>query len=535
MSNWHSAERAGLGNTAGYVQKLISVPLDKENRAEGNFDLYYFMPAFPSSQKKKPEEKKTLLFCSGGPGRVIKPHDSLWFKDLSLNGDDIVFFHLRGCGFSQLPESNKYDKFIRTRYAVDDIEEIRQDFFKDTPKKKWDSVVGYSYGAVLAQQYASKYSGKLEKLILIGPISLDTFDTSESYRKAYNDYADAAYQVRSTIIDKIYQLPKFNEMTEQQKRTVKAKLFGTRPGSEAADSSTFEELGVIRAIERHFGSEQTVLENHAFFKDNSILKDNELDFEPRFFEVLREMQLYGWRTDNDGAINQEQKLTEIGEIIAGELIEDWPKASSRGEKLTGGISRTNAPRSRRVFEVMSVYDGTNKRFMRESGPGRTENFAEATSRALGIALKGLPEEIHIAKKIGVVEEEIKGGIKPWSPRNHKHKKSTLILAGTADPVTAGGQAKSFLGKGLVGKDSLLLEFEGVGHEFIIPAVNISSEAVSAELRGINADTLNCLVDAFVNKPFEIFRDAAKTIADRLLTEEQMTVLRLRDTSGAEPG
>jgi pimeloyl-ACP methyl ester carboxylesterase len=530
MTIWNSEERAGLGNTAGYVQKLISVPFDKENPDEGNFDLYYFMADFPLPHKKNPEERKTLLFCSGGPGRVVKPHDSLWFKDLSLNGDNVVFFHLRGSGFSQLPGSNKSDKYIRTRYAADDIEAIRQDFFKDTPEKKWDAVLGYSYGAVLAQQYASKYKNSLKKLILIGPISLERFNTAESYRKAYDEYANAARNVRRTIIAKIYELSQFETMTDQQRTTIKEKLFGTdRP---LGDSSNFEELGIIRAIEQSFGSEQAVAEDYKFFKNKGILKHNNLAFEPRFFEALRELDLYGWRTDNDGAVNQEEKLTEIGKIIACALISDLPETLRADEKAKeAAIPRTNAPRSRRVFEVMSVYDGTSKRFMRESAAGQTENFDEAINKASGAAFGKLSEEIHIAKKIGKEEEDIKG-IKPWSPRDHKHRKSTLIIAGTADPVTAGGQARTFLGEGLVGKKSILLEFEGVGHEFIIPAVNISAHAVSAELRGINADTLNCLVDAFVDKPFEVFRDAAKTIADRLLTEEQMGVHRLGDTSGA---
>jgi pimeloyl-ACP methyl ester carboxylesterase len=524
MTIWNSEQRAGLGNTAGYIQKLIAVPFDKENPGEGNFNLYYFRPDFPSAQKKEPEKKKTLLFCSGGPGRVIKPHDSLWFKDLSLNGDNVVFFHLRGSGFSQLPESNKDDKYIRTRYAADDIEAIRKDFFKDTPEKKWDAVVGYSYGAALAQQYASKYGDSLEKLILIGPISLERFNTAESYRKAYDEYADAAREVRRTIIDKIYKLSKFEGMTDQQKIAIKKKLFG-KDGS-VGDSSSFEELGIIRTIERSFGSEQTVIEDHKFFKNEGILKHHNLDFEPPFFEALRELELYGWRTDNDGAVNQEEKLTEIGTNIARAFFYDLPMLLGDGEKLKAPIPRTNAPRSRRVFEVMSVYDGTSKRFMREWRANQTETFAGAMSKASGTALGKLPEEIHIAKKIGIEEEEIRG-IKPWSPRDYKHQKSTLILAGTADPVTAGDQAQSFLGRYLIGDESILLEFEGVGHEFLIPAVNINSQAVSPELRGINADTLNCIVDAFVNRPFKAFHGAVETIADRLLTEEQMRV-RLRE-------
>jgi pimeloyl-ACP methyl ester carboxylesterase len=185
MTSWNTEERAGLGNTAGYIQKLISAPLRKE-REEGNFDLYYFIPDFGNKTK---ELNKTLLFCSGGPGRVLKPHDHIWFKQLSLHGYKIVYFHLRGSGFSQLPESNSFDEYIRTEYAADDIEKIREDVFKENIKKPWDAVIGYSYGAVLAQQYASQYSEAVDKLILIGPISLDKFVGPADPTEVYDEYA----------------------------------------------------------------------------------------------------------------------------------------------------------------------------------------------------------------------------------------------------------------------------------------------------------------------------------------------------------
>ena len=523
MSDWYAAERAGLGNTAGYVQKLISVAFDKKNPGEGSFDLYYFVPNFPLSKTKKPEERKTLLFCSGGPGRVIKPHDSLWFKDLSLNGDNIVFFHLRGSGFSQLPQSNSYDKYIRTRYAVDDIEAIRNDLFKDSQDKPWDAVIGYSYGAVLAQQYASKYGDSLRKLVLIAPISLENFNSSKNYRQAYNNYLGAAHKVCATVIEKIYQLAAFEQMTNQQKRTIAEHLLGNMHLKDLAGVG-FAELGIIRAVEKSFGTEENVIDNYDFLKAKSVLKNNHLDYELRFFEALRELQLYGWRKDNDGAVNQEDKLTKIGEVIARNLLKHKSTASFKGTQPEGATANTNAPRSKRVFEVMGVYDGTNKRFIREWDANKPNTFVDAVKAASGSALSELSEEIHIAEKIGIEREEIPG-IKPWTPKDHGHNKSTLILAGTADPVIAGNQANTFLGKHLVGQKSILLEFDGVGHEFLVPAVKINSPAVSPELRGINADTLNSLIDAFVKKPFDVFYEAAKTIADRLSTEEQMRVDR----------
>jgi hypothetical protein len=325
-------------------------------------------------------------------------------------------------------------------------------------------------------------------------------------------------------------------MTEELKAAIKEQLFGTVDGSkEDAEKNDSLALGVLGRIERNFGTEQAIVDNYVELEKGSLFATN-LNFGRRFFEVLRELQLYGWRTDNDGPLNQEAKLTEIGAIIGQELFrKQWPKYLPRvlqpppepaqSERPKTAIAATNAPRSKRVFEVMGVYDGTNKRFMREwpAEPTRDVKFFDtALSAASGAVLGSLSEDVHIGRKIGKEQDEFER-IRPWSPEDHKHNISTLILAGTADPATAGEQPKSFLGKYRVGDDSLLLEFEGVGHELIIPAVDISSEAVSSKLRGINANTLNCLVDAFINKPFEVFHDAAKKIAARLLTEEGMRV------------
>src|SRR2546422_9457600 len=99
---WHPNERTGLKSSG----KLISVPLNPERPREGSFDLYYFV--------MKPDDgklgEKTVLFCSGGPGELVQPDDANTFVQfLKSNGYNIVYFHLRGSGFSQIPQSIKYD------------------------------------------------------------------------------------------------------------------------------------------------------------------------------------------------------------------------------------------------------------------------------------------------------------------------------------------------------------------------------------------------------------------------------------------
>src|SRR5437870_5708245 len=120
---WEPSERAGLQQTSECEHRLISVPLNPERISDGRFDLYYFVPT-PGGEEVA--QRKTILFCAGGPGEMLIPgDDELWLNHLTQHGYNVVFFHLRGSGFSQIPTPNECDKFIRTKYAVNDIEQIR--------------------------------------------------------------------------------------------------------------------------------------------------------------------------------------------------------------------------------------------------------------------------------------------------------------------------------------------------------------------------------------------------------------------------
>ena len=54
-------------------------------------------------------------------------------------------------------------------------------------------------------------------------------------------------------------------------------------------------------------------------------------------------------------------------------------------------------------------------------------------------------------------------------------------------------------------------------------MEVLSVDVDPVLREVNANTLNCLVYAFVEKDFDVFKGVAKTIANRLLSEEDLRV------------
>src|SRR4030095_7491454 len=150
------------------VEKLISTTLDPHKSLDPKFGLYYFvrMPAYGPAQKN-------ILFCAGGPGQIVSgPLSGYTFADfLTENGYNVIYFHQRGAGFSQIPASNRYDQYLKTSYVIEDIEAIRQDFLgKDG---KWDAIIGWSYGTIVAQQYAHSHPAEVDKVILIGPQSRD--------------------------------------------------------------------------------------------------------------------------------------------------------------------------------------------------------------------------------------------------------------------------------------------------------------------------------------------------------------------------
>ena len=142
--DWSHVEQLGLGPK----ETLIFVPYNPEVPDDNDrFALYYF------TLEPLDMNKPTVLFVAGGPGIVVREGT---FVDSLRSEYNIVYFHVRGSGFSQVPETNSYDEYLRTRYAVDDIERIRENL----RIPQWHAIVSYSYGTVLAQQYAGKYGPK---------------------------------------------------------------------------------------------------------------------------------------------------------------------------------------------------------------------------------------------------------------------------------------------------------------------------------------------------------------------------------------
>jgi len=114
-----------------------------------------------------------LVLINGGPGGThycFHPYFSA-AKDLAR----IIYYDQRGCGLSDY----KPEKGYTVNQAVDDLERLRKALGIGQCV-----VLGFSYGGILGQYYATKYPENLKGLILVGS-SLGFLDASPSRHQEF--------------------------------------------------------------------------------------------------------------------------------------------------------------------------------------------------------------------------------------------------------------------------------------------------------------------------------------------------------------
>lgn len=98
-----------------------------------------------------------LLIINGGPGM-----NSNGFEDMArtlAENQETIIYDQRGTGKSKLKELNS--KTISMKLMADDIESLR----KHLKIEKW-SILGHSFGGMLASYYATVYPNRIKKLVL---------------------------------------------------------------------------------------------------------------------------------------------------------------------------------------------------------------------------------------------------------------------------------------------------------------------------------------------------------------------------------
>jgi proline iminopeptidase len=98
-----------------------------------------------------------LLIINGGPGMNSNGFEGM-AKTLAENQETIIYDQ-RGTGKSKLKDLNS--KTISMQLMADDIESLR----KHLKIEKW-SILGHSFGGMLASYYATVYPNRIKKLVL---------------------------------------------------------------------------------------------------------------------------------------------------------------------------------------------------------------------------------------------------------------------------------------------------------------------------------------------------------------------------------
>jgi pimeloyl-ACP methyl ester carboxylesterase len=485
-SRW-SAEEMGLLKSSPNkaflneeIDKLEIVDVSSDNpsgkKLTCQFPLRY---SFIKPSNPNNPAPKNVLFIPGGPGTIVDlrdldpdrqgmgPRNAL--ELLEADGHNVAYLHVRASGFSQFPQPNKFDRFLRADYAVEDIEKLRLYLLgNDTP---WDAVWGESHGAVIAQRYAYKYgTAGVKKLVLVAPPSR----SRESHTHRRNLMASNLEAIirnhRGNASKSGLSTNDLSFVTDQHIREIKSKL-----------NQTLEEL------DRTFGSMSFVMENYADLKERDP-NFKSFPYPEEFFKALRILQFYGrpeknlkFRPDTEQArfnaalllahylTLPKQKLYARGDrrvtlgrtpsIIMGLSLDRRDAYETRLKQAQDEILGDQKVKSRRAYYNFGVYDGIS-RWVLEVMDRQIENDGFFRSEDIQRFVKG-PVAQDLAKKIGVVPGE---AIYPWNAGYYKHDVPTLIIKGDADPVVAGGQAENFFNDGLANKhDSVLMVFPGMGH------------------------------------------------------------------------
>lgn len=98
-----------------------------------------------------------ILIINGGPGMNSNGFEPM--AKILAEKHQTIIYDQRGTGKSTLKELN--DKTISLKLMVDDIESLR----KHLKIKKW-TILGHSFGGMLASYYATIYPNSIDKLIL---------------------------------------------------------------------------------------------------------------------------------------------------------------------------------------------------------------------------------------------------------------------------------------------------------------------------------------------------------------------------------
>jgi pimeloyl-ACP methyl ester carboxylesterase len=461
--------------------------------AKCKFDVYYFRGAhFDASDAAR----KNILFVSGGPGQIVsrEPPERrpLHFLEADHN---VFYFDIRGAGLSTIDGDNKYDRFLRGDYVVNDIEQIR---LKELgPSTPWDAIYAHSAGTVIAQKYAAKQGpGKVRRVILSAPIA---------------KHRDTELARLSMIVSNLEQI--YKNYRNSSSCPIGIGLFEALGFSETPDDLCFVRTEQVAAIKRRltdtltqfnksYGSVGFVLQNH----EELLRNDKEFAaahrFPVAFSRALRVLEQFGAPEKGLGYSSDIKKKQvdavlligyylsfESGDLpdpevkcnknapfwagLRGAVLDIWPRAYCKRLNKVKSQTGESPNVSVRANEAFGIYDGVSRSVFgmlkqhklvdKQTNCFTGKDFLHFATNAQGSNTKVAREA---AKKIGVGVDD---RFCPWNPTTseNKHGVPTLILKGGADAAINGCQAEDIFNDALTGQ-RILIEFHGAGHSMQLP-------------------------------------------------------------------
>jgi proline iminopeptidase len=139
---------------------LILIPLAMHSQNEHTIDSGDSKLHFRTFGTGKP-----LLIINGGPGMNSEGFSGIAIE-LSKFGYKTITYDQRGTGQSTLPKTDETS--ITMDLMATDIENLR----KHLKIEKW-SLLGHSFGGIMAAYYASKYPGAIDKIIFSSSGGID--------------------------------------------------------------------------------------------------------------------------------------------------------------------------------------------------------------------------------------------------------------------------------------------------------------------------------------------------------------------------
>lgn len=483
------------------------------------FDLHYFKG---ETFKLSDPNRKNILVVAGGPGEFVREKTHMNAALAALDGQtshalagrhNIVYFHVRGAGQSDIRRNNSFDQFLRAKYVVEDIETLRQEVLGGRP---WDAIYAHSWGTIVAQLYAKKFgtsnstSGHTEpgvnRLILSAPVVRKHSQTLEArtkqtiinLRKMYQFFRP---QGTCTISDESYLK---HRVTDFDIETAPEDLDRTDNLCFISDSQISSILRdvekVLRDLEPDYGSVDFIndKDNFNILQHDSNFPKHLKKYPLEFFAAIRRVQMLGAPEDNALVFTVDVKSMVNAALIIGYNLS--PQISRNlqapcdpsGKFFTGaaaspGIKTKYCDRlvkakdqllesndglnSERARYVFGAYDGAARWVFRllDKDCFTGEDLRKFANAALGRTDRKKPVR-DAAKKIGI--DTSGDSFCGWDPGgSNAHAVPTLILAGSADAIIAGCQAEDFYNDGLTGH-RVFLEFPGMGHTMTVANARI---------------------------------------------------------------